>query len=290
MKMNKKTTWIAGAVLVLGCCAALAAAPLKVITVQVKVASLNGSSNGTFGIGDGVPVQVGEQVRIELTGTAVINGAGVPTPVDARFAVGAGGNNISLGRSGPNWVIVNVNAAGGNGLAQLAFSANGNYEMRPGIESGRITFKIGTNPVIPVPAAPGTVDRVDKARHLNGMLYRTILGVQPSGPQAQADHDRILQNGYRGVVEVADELAHRAESLGRGRALGERGYEQADIERVATLYRGLLGRQESNAALWQSDGGFRGNVEALHQKGLLSVVHGIVSSDEFISRHQLSGF
>jgi hypothetical protein len=285
----KRNSSIAAVLLALGCCAALAAAPLKIIALQVRVSSLNGSSNGTFDVGDAIPVQVGEQVRIDLVGTAIVNGAGVETPINARFSVGAGAGNVGIARGGPNWVVVNVNNAGGNGLAQLAYATTGNYDIKPGLQSGRITLKIGGSGA-GAPAPQDVEDRAAKARRLNALLYRAILGEPPSGPQAQADFDRIYRNGYRGVVEVADALARRAEAMGRGRAPYERGYEQADIERVGGLYRGLLGRQLSNQELWQTDGGFRDNVRALHEKGLVAVVHGLVTSDELISHHRLDGF
>jgi hypothetical protein len=283
----KRRLSIVAVLLALAACAALVAAPIKIITLQARVTSLNGSTNGSFEIGDGIPAQVGEQLRVELVGTAVVNGAGVPTSVNARFSVAAGGQNLAIVRTGQSWVVINITNASGNGMAQLAYTTTGDYDIKPGLKSGRITFKIGGAPA----AAPtATEDRAAKARRLTALLYRAILGEQPSGPQAQADADRIFQYGTRGIVEVAAELARRAEAMGRGRAPGDRGYEQVDIERMGSLYRGLLGRQQSNAELWENDGGFRDNVRALHQKGLAAVVQGLVTSDEFRARHHLDGF
>jgi hypothetical protein len=272
---------------------AVAAAPLQIIAAQVRVESQNGSSNGTYRIGDGIPVQIGEQVKVSLVGTAIVNGIGVESPVNARFTVAAGGHNIELVRTGPNWAIVKVNDNGGNGLAQLAYSVVGDYQMRND-HDGRFTFKIGGNP----PAADnpgdgarmGRGDRWDKARSLTSMLYLAILGEPPRGRQAEIDTQRIYRNGFGGVLDVAASLTRQAEDRGLGRATVERGYQDRDIERVAGLYRDLLHRQDDNRTMWDRDRGFRDNVEALHRRGLSVVVQSIVSSDEFRTANNLGDF
>jgi hypothetical protein len=267
-----------------------AAAPLQIITVKARVASQNGTTNGDFDIGDGIPTQIGESLRVALVGTAIVNGAGREVQVEARFNVAAGGNNISLVRTGPSWALVSINAAGGNGLGQLAYTTTGNYKIRQSLASGRITFKIGGGgapPPQPVEEPQGYDNGRTRGLEINSMLYRAILGEEPRGDRARADADRIDHEGYGGVLTVATTLARTAEDRGLGRSLADRGYQERDVERVGGLYRDLLHRQQSDRDLWQQDGGFRNNVEALHQKGLVAVVQGIVDSAEFRSTNQI---
>jgi hypothetical protein len=287
----KKWQLLAAGALALAAALPAAAAPLKIIAVQARIDDLNGGgTRGTLAIGDPVPANVGDRLRVNLVGTAIVNGAGVETPIRARFNVAAGGNNLSIVRGGPTWAEVSVNAAGGNGLAQLAYTAVGDYDMRPGDRSGRITFQIGGGAPAIAPSPGPDDDRMREARRLNEMLYLSILGARPTGPRARTDVERIYRNGYNGVRDVSTALAREAEDSGRGRSLLPRGYEERDVERVGALYRGLLRRHQSDRELWDTDGGFRGTVRSLHDHGLPAVVQGIVSSDEFVSANNMQGF
>ncbi|MBV8199821.1 MAG: hypothetical protein JOZ15_04280 [Acidobacteria bacterium] len=282
-----------------------AAAPLEVIAVKVRVQSQNGASGGDFQIGDGVPAQVGERLKVSLVGTAMVNGAGQEVPIGARFSIAAGGHNCTLAGTGASWALVGINGAGGNGLCQLGYAASARYQMKPSLASGRITFKIAAAataavaPALPSPPpSPNTAgepaapqgygrDRWHRAWELEGMLDRAILGEEPRGDRARLDVDRIYREGYGGVLTVAAELARLAEQRGQGRATLDRGYQERDVERLAGLYRDLLHRQQSDRELWQQDPGFRNNVEALHRKGLDAVVASIVDSDEFRTVNQI---
>lgn len=278
-----------------------AAAPLEVITLKARVESQNGSTNGDFQVGDGIPAGIGEHLKVSLLGTGIVNGIGREVPVDARFAMAAGHAQCSLVRTGPNWAVVSINAAGGNGLCQLGYTASANYRMRPGLASGRLTFKMsGPNAALgavapglpgagPEPVSPQGYERGRwrRAWELDGMLCRAILGEEPRGERGHVDADRIYREGYGGVFTVATELARIAEQHGRGRSPLDRGYQERDVERLAGLYRDLLHRQQSDRDLWQQDSGFRANVEALHRKGLTAVVDGIVDSDEFRSVNRI---
>jgi len=274
------------------------AAPLEVITLKARVESQNGNTNGDFRSGDGIPGTIGERLKVSLLGTGIVNGGGREVPVNARFFVAAGGANCNLVRTGPNWAVVGVNAAGGNGLCQIGYTAAANYQMKPGLASGRLTFKIGSATSAPAPPAmyagpdPGAPEGYERQRwrrawELDAMLFRAILGEEPRGDRARVDADRIYREGYGGVLTVASELARIAEERGLGRSALDRGYQERDVERLAGLYRDLLHRQQSDRDLWQQDPGFRGNVDALHRKGLGAVVSSIVDSDEFRSVNQI---
>ncbi|MDP9122391.1 MAG: hypothetical protein M3O15_13660 [Acidobacteriota bacterium] len=271
--------------------ASAAQAPQKIIALQVRALGANGAVLGTYGVEqENVPVNVGDSVRLNLVGTAIINGTGNEVPVNAHFSVNAGRGNVSLGRSGPNWVIVNVTGGGGNGLAQVAYATSGNYDMRGGLKTGFITLQIGGGQAAPPPSAGSTQGRADKAQQLATMLHAGILRSQLGNGEARADVDRIYQDGNRGVRTVALALARQAENLGLGASRLPRGYQDQDLARVGELYQSLLGRTDDPSIMYQRDRGFQDNVHALHTKGLVAVVQSIVDSAEFASVNQLDGF
>jgi hypothetical protein len=270
-----------------------AAAPLEIITLKVRASSQNGATNGDFPLGTAVPAQSGQTLKLSLLGTGIVNGAGREVPVNARFSIAAGGRSLSIVQTGPNWALVSVNG-GGNPLGQLAYATTGDYRIKPGLASGRITLQASTSatPATPQPGGgdvpPGfRPEGWRQAMALNVMLYRAILGTAPGGDDARANASRIYQQGYGGVLTVAVALARTAENSGQGRSTLPRGYEERDVERLGALYRDLLHRQQSNQALWQQDGGFRANVKALHEKGLPAIVSGLVDSAEFRSANQI---
>jgi hypothetical protein len=270
---------------------AAAAAPLEIITLKVRVAGQNGAANGDFPIGTAVPAQSGQTLKLSLLGTGIVNGAGREVPVNARFSIAAGGRSISLVQTGPNWALVSVNG-GGNPLGQLAYVTTGDYRIKPGLASGRITFQASAAAPAPQPGSGDTPpgfrpDSWRQALALNVMLYRAILGTAPSGDDARVNATRIYKEGYGGVLTVAVSLARTAENAGQGRSTLPRGYEERDTERLGALYRDLLHRQQSNQALMQQDTGFRNNVKALHEKGFPVVVSGLVDSAEFRSTNQI---
>ena len=119
---------------------AVAAAPLEVITLKARVESANGAQLGDYPIGAAVPAQSGQTLKVSLVGTGIIDGAGREIPVRAHFSVAAGGRDITIVRTGPSWALVTING-GGNPLGQLAYSTAGDYRIKPGLASGRITFQ-----------------------------------------------------------------------------------------------------------------------------------------------------
>src|SRR5262249_40283792 len=119
------------------------------------------------------------------------------------------------------------------------------------------------------------------ARELTETLYRTILHAQASGREARMDYERIRSYGQQGAVDVAVALARTADQQGYGRSGRGRGYEDEDVQRVGSLYRSLLKRQQTIDEMWHTDRGFSGNVRLLHDRGLVPLVETIVGSDEF---------
>jgi hypothetical protein len=268
-------TCIAVLGVVLAALPAVAATELTTLRAEVRRGG-RGAEFYNIKPAEPVPLGVGETIRVALVGTA---GNGAQVPVDAAFSVAAGGRSISLGRSGANWIEVRGVDAAGNGLSQLGYRVtDGRFAMRGGFTVGRITFQMGGGS--PVAAPPAGDSRLEAARRVTRTLYRTLVGDDIRSQRAQDDINRIDQNGYAGIQQVAAELARAAEA--RRTFAG-----QTNVHVAGELYRGLLGRSGSDSDLNYQDSGFRGAVESLRQRGLQWEVQTIVSSPEFQSVHNL---
>ncbi len=113
---------------------------LQIIALQTYVEGRDATYN--VKPADHIPVSVGERVKIYLVGTALIDNAGEEQPVDANFTVAAGRGNIEIVQTGSNWALVQVKSSGDDGMAQLGYEVNGDYEMKGGLQWGRITLAI----------------------------------------------------------------------------------------------------------------------------------------------------
>jgi hypothetical protein len=275
----------------------------SIIALQVNVEDVGSQRPTTYGVrpnSENVPLAVGQNVRVSLVGTAIVNGVGVERPVNARFHPVAGGGTLELGQSGPNWVVVRGRGNGGNGFAQLAYDiTDRNYTMKAPFESGRITFQLtggntgngnGGNGGGYVPG-PGPVpnpneggDRLAAAQRVAQRLYQAILKQNDlSGRRAQNDIDAIDRGGYPAIQNVARDLAIAAE------ANGSFDRRTAD-EVVARFYRELLRRSGSARDLANQDRGFLDNVRLLQDRGLPELVRVIVGSQEFQKVQELERY
>jgi hypothetical protein len=259
----------------------------EVIALQTYV---DGRSE-TYGVkpAEAIPVRAGERVRINLVGTAIINGNGEERPVNARFSVAAGRDQLDIVRSGPNWVDVQVGSRKDDGVAQLAYEVTSNYEMKGGLKSGRITFQIGEG----TSSSPGQVgsgygindrDRWNRSQELTAQLYRSILGTEARGDLAREDAEHIYDMGLVGVREVALALAEDAGTR------YDRLSEDEAVEVLGDLYRGLLRRSGSDSQLWDQDRGFRTNVDTLRRQGFEKMIQVILDASEFRTANDLQSF
>lgn len=236
-----------------------------------------------------IPVKAGERVRINLVGTAIVNGKGEERPINARFSVAAGRDQLDIVRTGPHWVDVQVGSRKDDGIAQLAYEVTSNYEMKGGLKSGRITFQIGEGTSF-VPGQVGTPsgindrDRWNRSQELTARLYRSILGTEARGDLAREDTEYIYDMGRQGVRAVALALAEDAGSR------YDRLSEAQAVEVLGDLYRGLLGRTGSDRQLWDEDRGFRTNVDTLRRQGFEKMVEVILESSEFTTANNLASF
>jgi hypothetical protein len=260
-------------------------AATEVIALQTYV---EGRSD-TYGVkpAEAIPVRAGERVRINLVGTAIVNGNGEERPINARFSVAAGKGQIDIVRTGPNWVDVQVGSRKDDGIAQLAYEVTSNYEMKGGLKSGRITFEIGegttssTNETV-----TGITDRArwTRAQELTSQLYRSILGTEPRGDLLREDSEHIYEMGAAGVRDVALALADDAGTR------YDRLSEDEAVEVLGDLYRGLLRRTGSDSQLWDEDRGFRLNVDTLRRQGYEKMIQVILDAPEFVSANNLRDF
>lgn len=258
----------------------------EVIALQTYV---QGRSE-TYGVkpAETIPVRAGERIRINLVGTAIVNGTGKERPINARFSVAAGRDQLNIVRSGPNWVDVQVGSRKDDGVAQLAYEVTSNYEMKGGLKSGRITFQIGEGTSSPGQVGSGSGindrDRWNRAQQLTAQLYRSILGTEARGDLAREDAEYIYDMGSNGVRDVALALADDAGTR------YDRLSEDEAVEILGDLYRGLLRRSGSDSQLWDQDSGFRNNVNTLRRQGFEKMVQIILDAPEFRTANDLQSF
>lgn len=269
-------------------------APQQVISLETRVETVDTRgrasrsayrADDTYGVkpAEAIPLQVGERVRVNLVGTSLVNGRGVETPINATFSLSAGRDNLHIVQTGSNWVIVEAKGRGNDKTAQLAYTTNGNYDMKAGLAQGYITFTIDNRGVSDRPVVAQDRDRWQRAEDLTELLYQGILDRNLGGSNAQDDVEHVYYLGYRGVQEVARELAREAANRYDTRWTEDEAYDV-----VAGLYRELLGRQQTDRQL-SEENGFRTNVDNLRRYGIERVVQTIVESEEFRSANDLSG-
>lgn len=265
----------------------------QVISLQARVENLDARGRTVSRAGEmygvkpaeAIPIRVGERLRVTLVGTHLVNGRGVENPVNARFNLSAGRDSLHIVQTGSNWVIVEAKGRGNDKRAQLAYDAADNYDMKPGLAQGYLTFEIdsqGGGNGLPI-AQGRDGDRWERSEDLTALLYRSILDRNLGGTYAEDDVEHVYHLGYRGLQEVARELAREADDRNDWS-------ESSARQELTDLYRVLLNRQQSDRDLWEQDSGFRTNVDNLRRNGLERVVETIVQSEEFRRVHELNGF
>lgn len=258
--------------------------PTNIIALQSRV----DDHGRVYGVNpaETIPLRAGERVRVEFVGTAIAgNGNGVERPVHASFQLAAGRDQIDLVQTGPHWFIVQARPRKDDGIAQIAYQVTGNYDMKGGLRTGRITFQVdGTTTSNPGQIGDRDRARWDQTRAINDRLWRSIVGQAPTGTAGTEDADHIYRMGYKGVMDVARALA---EDVG---GQYDRLSQERAVQVLGDLYRGLLRRNGDNNQLWDSDPGFRGNVDELRRRGYVAMVTGLVNSEEFKQANQMRDF
>ena len=244
---------------------------------------------------DHARIQVGDRVRVDLVGTAIIDGDGVAVQVPADFDIAAGSWRIDTTPAGPSSVIVtatqpnSVHRGNPQGRSGVGFEVERNYDMKAKYRKGRVTFEIadrdgdfGPGGNVGAPAQGWQPDaRWRHAEEIADDLSQ--IDFNPDGLD-RAEVELIYERGLAGIREVAVAQAVRA-----GRSGAVRARDGADV--VAHAYRHLLGRQGNTRAIAQADPqGFRNNLELLQNRGYRALVTLFVDSDEFRRVHDLDTF
>lgn len=119
-----------------------------------------------------------------------------------------------------------------------------------------------------------------RARDLTRALYQGILMRDPD-PGANGTIDSIRNGGYSSVVDAAVSIANSNESRF---AIPSRGV--TPDQRLEAMYRSLLGisRDQADPNAWRSD------LRSLHDGHIAQVAEGIVRSDRFRSRYNVTSY
>lgn len=250
----------------------------RLLDVEVLVTDLATNRTETYALGQHVPLTVGDRVRIDLTGSALIDGTGRRVSLPADFTVGGGSWRLELAPTREGGAVVQAvqpneaDRGRGERPGQIQFALRGEYEPRR-LASGYVTFDIEPRAETQVPAESRRV-----SEKLARDLAHVLLVDRPQVEQAWIE--RIERGGESEARALARQHAATASQSGRLR-------DMPPWEVTAHLYRHLLGRQGTAADMWRADAGFRGSIELLRERGYPALVDAILASQEFRSRHQL---
>lgn len=251
----------------------------RLVGLEVLVTDLATGRTTAHPLGQHVPLTVGDRVRVELAGSAVIGGSGRRVALPADFAIGGGSWRLELAPTGAGGAVVHavqpneVDRGRENRPSHLTFDVRGDYEP-PRFTSGTVTFEIS-----PTAAAEAPSERWQRSERLAQHLAHVLL---VDSPQVDVGWvERIYQQGTAGTATLAHQLATSAMQSGRLS-------EVPPWEVTAHLYRHLLGREGTAADLWREDTGFRSNLEMLEERGYATLVAALVESQEFRQRHEMT--
>lgn len=244
----------------------------RLLDVEVLVTDLATNRTTTYELGQHVPLAIGDRVRIDLVGSALVDGVGRPVALPADFTAGGGGRRLGLAPTRQGGVVVHAEQIAGDDErpSQVRFDLRGEYEP-PRLASGFVTFEIAP-PAEPQVSAEGRQISERVARD----LAHVLLVESPRVETAWVE--RIERGGAVEARALALQLATTAAQSGRLR-------EMPPWEVTAHLYRHLLGREGTAADLWRTDEGFRGNLELLEERGYSALVDAVLASQEFRGRH-----
>lgn len=270
--------------------ATVAPAGVKLIDVKAAVTDSRTGQRRLYGIqpAEHVPLRVGEQVHVQIVGTAMIDGKAREVVVPVRFEEGPGEWRIDTAAQGTHGLRVvarqpdESNRGRQGALTQVLYSIDGDYDVRQQLANGRITFEIDEQVVAaPQPQLPPeTRDRWRRAERIADHL----AAIRFTGGKAEpALVERIYLSGANEIRQIAATFAQDAV---RNRQVENR----APWDVARHLYVELLGRKGSADDLWRTDAGFRGNVRLLMESGYPALVSAIVGSQEFAKNHELDTF
>lgn len=250
----------------------------RLLGLEVLVTDLATGRTTVYEPGEHVPLTVGDRVRVELAGSALVDGVGRRVALPASFAIGGGGWRLELASTAAGGAIVHavqpdeVDRGREGRPSHVTWALQGDYQP-PRLTAGSVTFEIARPAADPAPS-----ERWQRSERLARDLAHVLLVEEPEIEESWVE--QIYLQGGAGARELARQLA--AAALGAGRLR-----EIPPWEVTAHLYRQLLGRDATAAELWRQDPGFRGNIELLEERGYTSLVGALTASEEFAERHAL---
>ena len=286
--MHRRTTPLLAALgLALAVAAGSAAqqAPTRLVGLEVLVTDLATNRTTTYQHGQHVPLRVGDRVRIDFVGSAVVDGAGRRVELPADFEVGGGSWRLEAAPTNRGGVVVRAlqpdeadRGRGADRLSHLDYRLRGSFEP-PRLASGSVTFEIdpaGASPA--TPATPAQSARWQLSERLARDLGHVLLVERPTVDENWTA--RIHDAGLTGARAIGRQLAATAQQQRRLE-------EMPPWEVTAHLYRHLLGRQGTAADLWRQDEGFWESVELLDSRGYATLVDSLLQSRELAERYEL---
>jgi hypothetical protein len=275
----------------------------EVTGIQILVRTIDDKSDGAR-INSGGTVTIAEGARVRVNVEAALNGSRTPMyPVTEFTDLNRGGVRISRG-----------NAANAAVDLEVLSMRNPNRIQRIGyrITDNRVPVNMRTgsfNIQVSAPARTGSYDQGgagytrpdsgrpgyggngshgsngsngawsgDRARDLTAALYQGIL-MRDLDSGASGTIDAVRNGGYNALVQAAADITRSDESRN---TIPQRGVTPE--QRLESIYRSLLGLSPQQAQdTWRSD------LQRVNNGQLLQVVEGILRSDRFRSRYNITG-
>lgn len=233
------------------------------------------------GPGEGFRIQPGQRLVIRAVGNARTNERMFP---EVRYFVVAGADSIALAdaRQKMGTVAVDALSSSRGQNAVIGYQILGNTVLDGVARDGRLEVQVdgpGGNSrigALGTSAWPGDFNR-NTANTMVRDLYRGILLREPDD-SAVSWLDRIERGGYLGLVEVAQAIAVSEES--RVDVYQRAGSNE---QRLAALYRHLLGREPSQVARSAWDRG----LQLLSDRHYSELVTELLGQPEFFDRYRL---
>jgi hypothetical protein len=217
-------------------------------------------------------------VRIDLAGSAIIDGTGRRVALPADFTEGGGGWRLDISPTRQGGVVVHAvqpneaDRGRGDQPSHIQFDLRADVEPRR-FNTGGVTFEIAPRAaVVETPQTRGISEGLARD------LAHVLLVDSPRVEQSWVD--RIERGGEAEARALGRQLATQAAQNGRLSNM-------PPWEVTAHLYRHLLGRQGTATEIWRRDAGFRGSLELLEDRGYPALVDAVLASQEFRGRHQL---
>lgn len=268
----------------------------EIINLEARVRYLGSNQVRDYPLDPAQHVQltVGDHVQVSLVATAIVrngrNERGVEVNIPATFEVASGSWRIDVAPAGRHQVRViaqqpnEVHRGNPDSRSSLRYEIQGNYDMRPALRDGRVTFDIAPAEGVAQPSQPLPGNPNDERWDIAADVAEDLAHVRLETRTGSVDDywvERIYLNGYEGVREVARALAAEAVRSGDLRR-----YSADEV--VARLYRHLLHREGTVAQLRAEDPtGFDSNIARLRAEGYESLVRTFIDSQEFRTKHRI---